>query len=144
MTSPSDPRLDILDLVARYAVHMDAGEFDALEALFAEDASYDIAPDPGIVPVPIHGSRAIRDALEQRYREVVQTAQRRHVMSNTVIDELGETTARSRTFLTVLSVPKDGGGVELRGTGVYVDSFERRGGRWQFTARLLEVDTLGT
>jgi hypothetical protein len=137
-------RMRIAELVDRYGVYIDAGEFDDLERLFSEDAVFDITPDPGIVPVPIHGSRRIRDALEQRYAVVSREAQRRHLMTNLVIDELTDSTARSRVFLTVLSVPKVGGGVEVRGTGVYNDRFERRDGRWVFAERKLTVDVLAT
>lgn len=137
-------RLDIADLIAKYAVHLDAGEFDPLEALFTENAIFDITPDPGIVPVPVQGRRRIREVLEERYRVVSQQAQRRHVMSNTVIDEFSGGHAQSRTFLTVLSIPKGGGGPELHGTGVYNDRFELVDGRWLFAERRLEVDALGT
>ncbi len=147
MTDASDTasRQEITEVIAKYAVYIDAGEFDQLESLFAEDAVFDITPDPGIVPVPVRGGRQIREALEERYRLVSPQAQRRHLMTNTVIDELAGDRARARSFLTVLSVPKSaGGGVELRGTGVYNDTLERRKQMWLFTERRLVLDVLGT
>ena len=39
-------RMEIQDVISRYSVHIDAGEFDRLQMLFAEDAVFDITPDP--------------------------------------------------------------------------------------------------
>ena len=136
-------RMEIQDVIARYSVHIDAGEFDRLQALFSDDAVFDITPDPVFMKVPVKGGRAIREALEARYRVVVKEAQRRHVMTNTIFDELGTDHAATRTFLTVLSVPKGPGGIELRGTGVYNDKFVCRNGVWQIRERFLVMDALG-
>lgn len=136
-------RMEIQDVIARYSVHIDAGEFDRLQALFSDDAVFDITPDPVFMKVPVKGGRAIREALEARYRVVVNEAQRRHVMTNTIFDELGADHAATRTFLTVLSVPKGPGGIELRGTGVYNDKFVCRNGVWQIRERFLVMDALG-
>jgi 3-phenylpropionate/cinnamic acid dioxygenase small subunit len=136
-------RQAITEVISRYGVYIDAGEFDALETLFAEDAVFDISPDPGVVPVPVHGRRNIRDTLEDRYKAVSPTAQRRHLMTNVVVDELTGDEARSRCFLTVLSVPKTGGAIELRGTGVYHDHLRRENGTWLIKERRLVLDALG-
>jgi hypothetical protein len=136
-------RLEILDVISRYSVHIDAGEFDRLQPLFADNAVFDITPDPVFMKVPVTGARAIREALEARYRVVVQEAQRRHVMTNTVFDQLGTDHAATRTFLSVLSVPKGGGAIEVRGTGVYNDTFTAAGGAWRIRRRYLVMDALG-
>lgn len=136
-------RMEILDVISRYSVHIDAGEFNRLQTLFSDDAVFDITPDPVFMKVPVKGARAIRDALESRYRVVVKEAQRRHVMTNTIFDELTADRAATRTFLTVLSVPKGTGGIELRGTGVYNDKFALINGAWQIRERFLVMDALG-
>ena len=135
-------RIEIGDVLVQYAVYMDAGEFDSLAGIFAEDATYDIVPDPGIVPVPARGRAAIRQILSDRYAEVSKTAQRRHLISTVVIDELEADHARTRCFLTVLTAPKEGGAVELRGTGVYYDELARVGGGWRIARRRLVLDAL--
>lgn len=135
-------RIEINDVLTQYAVHMDAGDFDALAAIFAEDAGYDIEPDPGIVPVPVRGRAAIPKILSDRYAEVSQVAQRRHLITNVAFDKLLVDEASTRCFLTILSIPKAGGPVELRGTGVYVDKLARINGSWQITDRRLVVDAL--
>lgn len=135
-------RAEISDVISRYSVHIDSGEFERLQALFAEDAVFDIVPvpDPVFMKVPIRGGRAIRDALEGRYRVVIKEAQRRHVNTSTIFDELSADHAATRTFLTVLSVPKGPGGLELRGTGVYKDKLVRKDGVWRFQERLVMMD----
>ena len=129
-------RAEISDVISRYSVHIDSGEFERLQALF------DIVPvpDPVFMKVPIRGGRAIRDALEGRYRVVIKEAQRRHVNTSTIFDELSADHAATRTFLTVLSVPKGPGGLELRGTGVYKDKLVRKDGVWRFQERLVMMD----
>ena len=137
-------RIQLHEVIARYAHCMDSGDFDGLEALFTEDASFDIEPDPGIIPLPLHGRRVMREALEARYAVVSQDAQRRHLMTTIVVDEVSATAAATRSFLTVVSAPKSGGGVELRGTGVYHDRFVRENGAWLISERRLFVDELKT
>lgn len=137
-------RQEISEVLSRYAVYVDAGEFDRLETLFASDATFDITPDPKIVPVPAVGRRKIREVLEGRYDVVSNTDQRRHLITNLVIDELGDDEAVTRCFLTVLSIPKSGGSVELRGTGVYHDRLRRIDGFWLIAERQLVLDALGS
>lgn len=135
-------RLEILDVIAKYAVHMDEGEFEALGPLFAEDAVFDITPDPEIVPNPLRGREAILGSLRERHELVRRDARHRHLMTNTAFDELEGERARTRTFLTVLAAPHTGG-VNVRGCGVYDDRFERRDGRWVIAGRKVFLDALG-
>ena len=137
-------RQEISEVLCRYAVYVDNGEFDRLETLFASDATFDITPDPKIVPVPAIGRRKIREVLEGRYDVVSKADQRRHLITNLVIDALGDEEAVTRCFLTVLSVPKGGGSVELRGTGVYHDRLRRINGFWLIAERRLVLDALGS
>lgn len=133
-------RVEILDVISRYSVHIDSGEFDRLQALFAEDAVFNVMPDPVFMKVPVKGVRAIRDALEGRYRVVIKEAQRRHINTSTMFDELTADRATTRTFLTVLSAPKGPGALELRGSGVYKDKLVRKDGVWLFQERLVMMD----
>lgn len=137
-------RQEISEVLCRYAVYVDDGEFDRLETLFASDATFDITPDPKFVAVPAIGRQKVRETLEGRYDVVSKVDQRRHLITNIVIDELGDDEAVTRCFLTVLSVPKSGGPVELRGTGVYHDRLRRMDGSWLIAERRLVLDALGT
>ena len=128
------------ELVNQYSAFMDSGEFDRMRPIFAEDAVWDISPDPGMFPIPVKGRDAIIATLEARYREVSAVAQRRHVTTVTIFDAQSDTEAASRTFLTVFSIAKATGTLELRSSGVYHDKFSKRGGHWQFTHRLMVAD----
>jgi hypothetical protein len=135
-------RVEIMERVAQYGVYIDAGEFDAFEAMLADDVVVNIVPDPVFMKVPVRGRKAVRDAMEQRWREVVAAKeQRRHVTSNTVFDELTTSMARTRSFMTVLNVV--GGRIDLRGTGVYKDVFRCINGRWLLAERQILLDALG-
>jgi hypothetical protein len=138
-----ESRVEIMDLITAYSVHVDDGAFDLLEPDFADEMVFDIKPDPGIVPVPVRGRREVRKILEERRNIVTQTAQRRHVTSNTIFDSFTPDEARTRTFLTVISASKLGEGAKVHGCGVYHDRFVRRGGRWLFAERVLYVDAIG-
>lgn len=143
MSALADPvraRVEIAEVVARYGNYLDAGDFDGLESLFADDASFDIDPAPD-VPLPLRGSRAIREFIESRFKVVIRQGQRRHIMSNVVVEELGERTARVRTALTVFHVARaPGSAVEVHGMGVYDDVLELRAGGWVFAERRLTMD----
>lgn len=131
----------ILETISRYGLHYDEGDLDAFTELFTEDAFVDISPDPGFFELPLRGRDAIRSAYAGRLAEVLATAQRRHVQTNTVIHELTTDTAQATTFLSVFSVPH-GGQAEIRGTGVYTDVLVRRGDRWLIADRRLKMDGL--
>ena len=142
MTSTLDElraRIAIEQVIVRYGNCLDRGEFDGLAALFAEDAEFHIDPDPG-VESPLVGA-AIRDSIEDRWREMNAVEQRRHVMSNIEIVELSSSAARVRTTLTIFAVARiPNSPVRLHGLGVYDDLLELQRGRWVFTKRRLYVD----
>lgn len=137
-------RARVMDLIAGYAYFYDEGELDLFMALFWEDASLDITPDPGFFPLPLVGRDEIDRAYRGRYAVVSVEARRRHIQSNTLFLEYSGSAIRTATFLVAMSVPKDGGGVRLLGTGVYRDSFTCRGGEWRFQERNLTMDTLAS
>jgi ketosteroid isomerase-like protein len=139
----NDPRLDLYELIHRYSVCLDTGDFDGLEVVFADDVVFDVTPDPGLFPLPVKGKDELMAALRARYEEVQETAVRRHLVTCTMVDELEDDRARTRSLLTVVSVPH-GAAPELRGTGVYHDEFVRRDSRWLFKQRHLKVDALST
>lgn len=140
-----DPGREALDrqligeTISRYGYHYDAGELDDFVELFTSDAVVDITPDPGYFALPLRGREAIRQAYKDRLTEVLATAQRRHVQTNSVIHELTNDRARVSTFLTVFSTPS-GGGAEIRGTGVYKDVLVRDDARWLIAERRLTLD----
>ena len=132
-------KFEIAELISRYGNCLDAGDFDGLEAMFAPDAAFLVVPDRGVPPM--RGRRVIRATLEQRWALVHRNAQRRHVMSNIVVESVDRDHARARTVLLVYEVAKaPGSEIHLHGMGVYEDVLARKDGRWCFAERRLILD----
>jgi hypothetical protein len=132
-------RGDLVELIARYSHLLNGGEFDRLETVFTEDASFLTPGRDAAMPVPVVGAAAIRAAVEQRYTKVGIGMQLRHVITATVIDQLGERKASAHSLL-VLVATRRGGAAELRGSGVYHDRFVREDAGWRFAERVLALD----
>ena len=132
-------RGDLVELIARYSHLLNDGEFDRLQTLFTEDARFLTSGRDAAMPVPVVGAAAIRAAVEQRYATVGVGVQLRHVITATVIDELGERTASAHSLLVLVATPRSGAG-ELRGSGVYHDRFVREDAGWRFAERVLGLD----
>ena len=124
-------RESIRDLVARYNANGDAGRFDAMLALFAEDATLELADG-------VHrGKPAIRALFEgvaQRTGGGRSAAFIRHFTATHQIDVLSESEARGRCYFAVLTERG------LDHWGRYVDEYRRDGGRWLFARRKVTVD----
>jgi 3-phenylpropionate/cinnamic acid dioxygenase small subunit len=131
----------ITELISHYGNCLDAGDFDAMEALFVEDAVFRVLPATGVPPLV--GKRGIREAVKRRWTLVHKEAQRRHVMSNIVVGPLSPDgrSASARTVLLVYEVGKaPGSQIHLHGMGVYDDSVVLEAGRWRFHERQLTLD----
>jgi hypothetical protein len=135
-------RGDLVELIARYSHLLNGGEFDRLETLFTEDASFLTPGRDAVMPVPVVGAAAIRAAVEQRYARVGIGVQLRHVITATAIGELGERTASAHSLLVLVATPRGRAG-ELRGSGVYHDRFVRDDAGWRFAERVLALDGSG-
>ncbi len=124
-------RESIRDLVARYNANGDAGRFDPMLELFAEDA---------ILEVPnatLRGRREIRAFFEgvgERTGEGRAARFVRHLTATHQIDVLSETEARGRCYYAVLT---DRG---LDHWGRYVDEYRQVAGRWRFQRRKVTMD----
>lgn len=134
----------IENLIAAYAEGVDAGDFGAVGALFA-DAEFAGSGSP------VRG----REAVEAMLRATVityedGTPRTKHVTTNTIVDvvevaddaggDAGHATARS--YFTVLQALPD---LPLQpiAAGRYHDRFERTGQRWRFAERRVHVDLVG-
>jgi hypothetical protein len=132
-------RGDLVELIARYSHFLNGGEFDRLETLFTKGASFLTPGRDAVMPGPVVGASAIRAAVQQRYTKVGIGMQLRHVITATVIDELGERKASARSVLVLVATPRGGVG-QLRGSGVYHDRFVREDAGWRFAERVLVLD----
>jgi uncharacterized protein (TIGR02246 family) len=124
-------RESIRDLVARYNANGDSGRFDAMLALFAEDAVFEF--DAGVH----RGKAAIRayfEGVAKRTGAGGVAKFVRHFTATHQIDVLSEREARGRCYYAVLT---DRG---LDHWGRYVDEYRRSDGRWLFARRTVTVD----
>ncbi len=121
----------IRDLVARYNANGDAGRFDPMLELFAEDAVFEV-PERRV-----EGRAAIRSLFEEiasgrsghpRVRVL------RHFTATLQIDFESRSEARGRCYYQVLTE------VGLDHWGRYVDRYRCEGGRWLFASRVATVD----
>lgn len=137
---PLDPsaRLEIAELLARYAEAIDDGDFDAVGRLLADAVV--VGPDGQVVA---EGARAITSLYEHTTRRHADgTPRTAHVITNVIIEPLGPATVEVRSRFTVLQATES---VELRPViaGRYVDRVELLGQRWRFTRREMRPELVG-
>ena len=94
---------EITQLIGHYGNCLDRGDFDALQALFTDDAEFHVGPDPG-VDSPLRGNAGIRQTIERRWRTFADREQRRHAMLNVVVEALTPDEAKVRTTIVVFVV----------------------------------------
>jgi len=124
-------RESIRDLVARYNATGDSGRFDAMLALFAEDATLEVEGER------LHGRPAIRAFFErvaERTGAGRAAAFVRHFTATHQIDVLSEREARGRCYYAVLTERG------LDHWGLYLDEYRRLDGRWLFQRRKITMD----
>ncbi len=134
---PSDERA-IENLVARYALLVDDGDFHGLGQLLA-DCTFTLGPGASV-----HGAQAI----EQLARDALQThddgtPRTRHVTTNLFIeiDDDGAG-AHAQSYYTVLQSLPDFP-LQAIAAGTYRDRFEKRGGSWRFVERSVQTRFVG-
>jgi ketosteroid isomerase-like protein len=132
-------RLEILDLLGRYAHAYDSGDQSALADLFVEDAEFHIHGRVGHVPSVMSGRDAIIEALIAK-RLVMQPEQRRHIATNFVVMEQTDTQARAASYLLLVAT-LDGPPQPLA-TGRYEDDLAKcEDGRWRIRRRSAMPDS---
>ena len=125
-------------LVVAYAERLDAGDLDAVAALF----------DDAAVRSPRRGAALVgRDAVRHLYDPVILyedgTPRTKHVLSNLeVAVDATAGTATSRCVFTVLQA-RPGAGLAPVLAGRYEDRFARVDGRWRFVERVIVPDLIG-
>ena len=133
-----DDRTAIAALVYGYAEHLDAGDLDAVAALFA-DAVY--RSERGGHHV---GARAVREVLGRLVKlHDDGTPRTKHVTTNLVIEiPDGGSGATARSYFTVFQATT---AIPLQPivAGRYHDRFARREGVWRFADRLIYMDLVG-
>ncbi|MFF4773666.1 nuclear transport factor 2 family protein [Microtetraspora fusca] len=143
--APAD-RADLADLVARYALHVDRRDLDALVGLFTEDAVLAL-PDPprDLGPVRSHTGRAeIRDAMA-RLAAIPVTF---HALAGHVFDAGPDPHTATGSVACVahhLTERSPGEVTDLVWHLRYADSYLRDDhGVWRIRGRALQIDWIET
>jgi 3-phenylpropionate/cinnamic acid dioxygenase small subunit len=135
-----EDRLEILDLLGRYAHAYDAGDREALNEIFAEDAEFHIHGDVGRVPATMIGREAIVDGLVGKW-DVIRPEQRRHVATNLVVLEQTDAAARAASYLVLVATTS--GPPAVLSTGRYEDELTKgEDGRWRIRRRTAVTDSV--
>lgn len=129
-------RSAIEHVLSLWALGYDDRVSEWMEQCFTEDATMTLH----IGDAATMGSYVGRAAVLKQFTDHhdVQTDQRRHVVTNVVFEEVGETTARTASCLTLFVV--EGEASRTQATGVYRDRFVFDSDRWAIRERVLRLD----
>lgn len=135
--SPAD-KLEITELLYRYAELIDAGDFDGVGQLLAR------ATFGGTASPATSGAENIAKLFAsstRRYPEHGNTPWTRHLVLNPIVEiDDGQATARS-TFVVVQNT--DAVALQPIVVGRYADRFARDDQGWYFTQRTVDVEMVG-
>lgn len=128
-------RAEICDLTSRYAMAVDAKDWDAYRDIFTPDAHIDYTDAGGI-------AGALPEVVEWLSAALDFCAATQHSMTTQVIEFDGGDAARACTYYVAQHITLDGQGGEalLLFAGFYRDRFQRTADGW----RICERNEMGT
>jgi 3-phenylpropionate/cinnamic acid dioxygenase small subunit len=126
-------RADVEQLFASYATAIDDARFDFLDAMFEDDANFELILPDASETVAIQGATAIRDFLGSA-RTPGQT---RHVLTNLSLTQGEADRAVARLYLTFCATD---GGFAVKTTGVYKADLAKADDLWKFHSLSLALD----
>lgn len=126
-------RLEITELLYRYAELIDAGDFDGVGQLLGRGTFMEVT-----------GASAIAElfaATTRRYPEHGNRTRTRHLVLNPIVDVDGSRATARSTFVVVQNTET----VPLQPivVGRYADAFARDEQGWYFTERRVDVEMVG-
>ena len=124
----------IREVMARYCHALDAGRFDDVAALFAEDGEWTTDYDSAT------GRDAIEAMLTRNVPKKGEGPQRKHYITNIIIKVDNETASAVSDYLIIRE--SENGLIPVMG-GTYKDKFEKRDGTWLFRRKELIHDIAG-
>jgi 3-phenylpropionate/cinnamic acid dioxygenase small subunit len=135
----STDKLEITELLYRYAELIDAGDFDGVGRLLARSTF------GGLASGPVSGSDNIAKLFAmttRRYPEHGNTPRTRHLVLNPVVELSGDGTAATRSTFCVM---QDTETVSIQPivVGRYYDAFARDDQGWYFTERKVDIQMIG-
>ena len=135
----STHKLEITELLYRYAELIDAGDFDGVGRLLARSTF------GGPASGSVSGAENIAKLFAmttRRYPDHGNTPRTRHLVLNPIVELGGDGTAATRSTFCVLqdteTVP-----IQPIVVGRYYDAFARDDAGWYFTERKVEIQMIG-
>jgi ketosteroid isomerase-like protein len=123
-------KLAIREVISRYSNASTRGAWDVLEALWAEDGVWEVAPP---VNSKVVGARAIREAAAANVDQEDFLFQMTH---DTVVDLLGEGSASATTIIQAIA--RREGHHHFMNLAVFYDDLKKENGAWKFARRFLQ------
>ncbi len=134
-----EDRLLAIDLLHRYGHCYDEDDLDAMAACFTEDATFTIRGSIGGMPSVMRGREEIRATMGER-KAATADAQRRHLTTNIILDEVPGEPDRMTAACYLLVGSTEDGRLLLPVTGRYTDVLVRTADGWRFAERTLTLD----
>ena len=135
-----EDRLAIEDLINRYAWALDMRDFETLGTCFADECEFDSSPHELTphLPFPARGREGIMSLVSGAQGKWAST-QRRHVMTNLVVEFVDARQAFAKAYMTVFHTdPPDAPRAVL--AGHYEDDVVFIENRWLFRKRTVYRD----
>jgi 3-phenylpropionate/cinnamic acid dioxygenase small subunit len=135
----TEDKLEITELLYRYAELIDAGDFDGVGRLLARSTFG--GPASGSVSGADNIAKLFA-MTTRRYPEHGNTPRTRHLVLNPVVELSGDGTAATRSTFCVM---QDTETVSIQPivVGRYYDAFARDDQGWYFTERKVEIQMIG-
>lgn len=132
-----EDKLEVTELLYRYAELIDAGDFDGVGELLGRGSFMGVAGAPAIAELFASTTR--------RFPEHGNTPRTRHLVLNPIVDVDDERATARSTFVVVQHVPGGPVTVPLQPivVGRYADVFARDENGWYFTERTVDVEMVG-
>jgi hypothetical protein len=132
MTLTAADRIEIHEVLARYAWSLDTGDEDGFISCFTPDAelAWEAFQEPGTW----RGHEALRRFIAW-FRAQPQSAGRQHHVSNIIVEPVPQG-ARARSYVLVALAVGDGPH-RLHVMGYYEDELVRDGGTWRLSRRVI-------
>lgn len=127
-------KMAIHEIVSKYCFYVDNRRWTELRTLFTDDAEW-IAPYAHAK----NGDEVVA-VMDSLIPPVGQGPERKHFVSNLVIDLNGDTaTAESNFFVS----RAEGDGIIISVVGTYADELRKENGQWKFRKRDVLHDIMG-
>ena len=133
-------RAAIQDLVAGYAVAMDAGDAEAYAALFAEDAEFKFGNNhlKSRAEIMERMAPVLASQINTQIADSTSPTRLRHMLSAHTIDIDGDTATVRGNWITASA--RSGDGVNIGALGYFNDTMVKQDGVWKYKARNVVVE----